>query len=186
MSDDHDAWLASLAGRSEGKDKEISMLRNIMLEAEQREAGQENLDHDWQRLRFALRREARSERAAWFGWPVFAQAAMLLAVVGGVALMSLPEQSPGPALDGGDGVVMRGRFTQELAVAEPAAAAVQMAERLRLLGVEVELKHQPELSELQVRLNHPIAPAVNSLFAEEQIELPRQGDLYLLFVPAAR
>ncbi len=162
------------------------MLRNIMLEAEQRKAGQENLDQDWQRLRFALRREARSEHPARFGWPVFAQAAMLLVVVGGVALMSLPEQSPGPALDGGDGVVMRGHFTQELAVAEPAAAAVQMAERLRLLGVEVELKHQPELSELQVRLNHPIAPAVNSLFAEEQIELPRRGDLYLLFVPAAR
>jgi hypothetical protein len=186
MIDDHDAWLASLAGRGESKDKESAMLRRIMLEAEQREAGQpdqDSLDHDWQRLRFALRREARSERPAWLGWPVFAQAAMLLAVVGGVALMSLPEQTPGPALDGGDGVVMRGRFTQELAVAEPATAAVQMAERLRVLGVAVELKHQPELSELRVRLAHPVAAAVNALFAEAQIELPRQGDLYVLFVP---
>jgi hypothetical protein len=160
------------------------MLRNIMLEAEQREAGQENLDHDWQRLRFALRREARSERPAWFGWPVFAQAAMLLAVVGSVALMSLPEQSPGPALDGGDGVVMRGRFTQEIAVAEPATAAVQMAERLRVLGVAVELKHQPELSELRVRLTYPIAESVRTLLAKERVELPKQGDLHILYFPA--
>ena len=186
MIDDHDAWLASLAGRGESKDKESAMLRRIMLEAEQREAGQpdqNSLDHDWQRLRFALRREARNERPARFGWPVFAQAAMLLAVVGGVALMSLPEQTPGPALDGGDGVVMRGHFTQELAVAEPAAAAVRMAERLRALGVTVELKHQPELSELRVRLAYPIPESVITLLAKEQVELPKQGDLRILFFP---
>lgn len=185
MGDDNDEWLATLAGRGIREDKETRMLRELMLDAEHRTGDQENLDHDWQRLRFALRREARDERPVWLDWPAFARVAMLLAVVGVVAVMTLPEQTPGPALDGGDGVVMRGRFTQEIAVADPAAAAVRMAERLRTLGVAVELKHQPELSELRVRLDHPVAPAVKLLFAEAQIELPRQGDLYVLFVPAA-
>ncbi len=186
MSHDHDAWLASLAGHGQSEDRETRMLREIMLEAEQSQASQESLDHDWQRLRFALRREARSERNAGFRWPVFAQAASLLLVIGAVVLMSLQKPEPSPTPVAGDVLVMRGRFTQEVAVAEPAAAAARMAERLHALGVAVELKHQPERSELQVRLVYPVAPAVNALFAEQQIELPRQGDLYVLFVLAAR
>lgn len=184
MSDDHDAWLASLAGRGENGDKECRMLRQIMLNAEQRQGSEENLEHDWQRLRFALRREARTERSTGWRWPLLAQAAMLILVVGAVTFMALPEHSRGPIQD--DGAVMRGRFTQEIAVAEPAAAAEKLAERLRVLGVAVELKHQPELSELRVRLEYPVATAVKSLFTEEQIELPKQGDIYLLFVPAVR
>lgn len=186
MSDDHDAWLASLAGRGENEDKESAMLRRIMLEAEQRQVDQESLDHDWQRLRFALRREARSERPAWFSWQLFAQAATIFLVVGGVVTMSLQNPTSSPIPDADDVVVMRGRFAQEIAVSEPAAAAAGMAERLRALGTVVEVKHQPERSELRVRLAYPVTPAVKALFAEQQIELPRQGDLYVLFLPSAR
>lgn len=181
MSDDHDAWLASLAGRGESGDKESRLLRQIMLEAEQRQACADDLEHDWQRLRFALRKETRTSPPSWIRWPVLAQAAMLVLVVGVVTLMSLPEHSRGPLQD--EGVVMRGRFTQEIPVAEPAAAAEQLAKQLRSLDITVELKHQPESSELKVHLTYPVAEAVKSLFTKEQIELPQQGDLYLLFVP---
>lgn len=186
MNDDHDAWLASLAGRPGTDDKEAAMLRRIMLDADPRQAGQDNLDHDWQRLRFALRREARRERPAWFDRAVFAQAAMFLVVLAGVALMAPPERTPGLASDGGDGVIMRGKFNQEVAAADPAAAAADLAGRLRALGVAVELKSKPELTELRVRLIHPVAPPVRALFAGEQIELPGHGDLHVLFVPAVR
>lgn len=186
MSHDDDAWLAALAGRGHSEDKEIRMLREIMLDAEQRKAGEDSLDHDWQRLRFALRREARKERPAWLRWPVFAQAAALLLVVGAVAMMSLQKPATAPDQGAGEPMVMRGRFTQEIAVAEPAVAAAAMAGRLRALGVAVESKQQSERSELRVKLSYPVTPAVQALFAREQIELPQQGDLYLLFVPAVR
>ena len=187
LADDDDAWLASLSGRARPLevDREVQVLRELMIENERQSASRENVEHDWHQLRFALKREERMVRPRWFNGAQFAQAAMLLVAIVGVYQIAPREDASVLVSEGSDEPVMRGKYTQEIYSPEPSVLAKQWYGRFQELHVPVQLKSTAESTELKVELTYPVPEAVRDVFAQEEIRLPERGDLYLLFYQQA-
>lgn len=183
-----DDWLAALAGRP--GDRETALLRDILRAAEQDAGAAVDIEHNWQRLRFALRRERAAGRWRRPGAALLARAAMVLVAVAAVVQVALlaPDTAVAPAgsaADDGEAMVMRGRAGADIAAADPAAAAASLAGRLRAIGIAIEPVAGADPVELRLALRPPLDPRLRQLLAEEGVEPPAAGELRLRFVPTA-
>ena len=184
-----DQWLVKLT-RSKATDvNETTLLRQTMLDAEKPESQNESMEHDWQRLRFAIKREERAMATGLFKFLDVrhtAQAALVLVAVFSVYFM-LPGKddgfkSPGNVVD----TVMRGKNSQQIFSRNIQKDADRMYGRLVELGVKAEKNISTNQVEIKITLIYPLNKTVRDLLQGEDIPIPTSGDLTLVFIPAAR
>lgn len=174
-----DAWLEHRKDTS-GEQSPTGLLRQVMVETESREAGDESIEHDWHRLRFALKRERPISRSAGY----FAQAAMLLLLVGSVYWM-MPNDQIVSGSGESDLTRMRGKQAQEVYSSDIPTDAARLIQRLEAVGLVVTHKMQQNQAEIEVQLHYPLSPEQLDLLKSEGIEVPTSGDMKLLYLPKA-
>lgn len=174
---DDDDLLKHRVG-SQGRPMAESLLREVLIDAEKKEAADQNIEHDWHRLRFALKKEKPRSRSAGY----FAQAAVALLIVGSVYWMMPSDQIPSSQADI-DEPVMRGKEAVELYSKNIPADAERMAMRFESLGLNVVRKIGKDKVELEVELMYPLSPAVVEVLRKEDIPEPAAGSLHLVFLP---
>lgn len=172
------AWFDALSGK-EGTGQG-ALLHKVLREVELSEAAQEETEHDWQRLQFALKREASQQR---FRLRHVALAASVLILVGAVAMLMPPRQNESH-LDADDSAVMRGQAQRMIMSQNPERKAKQLEAELRNLGVQVVRRTTAEKTELDVTLSYPVSDDVRAVLESHIIPVPELGDLKVTFIKA--
>lgn len=172
-----DAWLEHHKDAS-AEQSPTMLLRQVMVDVESREASDVNIEHDWHRLRFALKRERPISRSAGY----FAQVAMLLLLVCSVYWM-MPSEQVDSSSGGSDLTRMRGKQVQEIYSKDIPADAMRLVQRLKAQGVVVTHKIQQNQAEIEVQLHYPLSPQLLNLLKSEGVDPPTFGDMKLLFLP---
>lgn len=188
-ADEHemDAWLAQLSRSDKKTDiDEMAVLRQIMRDAERQDALEEDVEHDWQRLRFSIKREERRMSSGVFVNLRYAvQAAMVLVAVFSVYFMLPGQEGMSPTSDMEE-PVMRGKNSQTLYSRQIREDAEKMYQHLLSLGVNAKKSVAADKVEIQVNLTYPLSLELTALLQGEDIPVPRSGDLYLVYLPAAQ
>ncbi len=172
-------WYDSLTGRRPDADPEARALREALL-LEEREAPVENLDQDWHRLRFRLRREGLLEEEAprrpWLNWALAASVLM----AGGLGVL-LTRETPAPHSD--DAPVMRGAPAQAivLRVPDPTAAAEHIARVCREAGMSCQRRQDAGGASL-LDIPTPAPPALSDTLKEYGAELPPDKPVTLVLL----
>jgi hypothetical protein len=178
---DDETWLK--AGADESSDSSPdAMLREVMVDAELSEAAREDIEHDWHRLRFALKKRKRFSKSAGY----MAQAAVVLLLIGSVYMMLPNDQRIQPGQSGMEEALMRGKQSQEIYSDDIPSEAARIAGRLKAMGVTVIPKLQKEKAELEITLRYPLSPEVVGFLHEEEVEVPKSGNLILIVLPRAK
>jgi hypothetical protein len=183
VTDEDEEWINSLNGKAKKNidDLEISVLRDLLRKQDIALASKENIEQDWQKLRFSLKREMRSAPINRFFNVRYAQAAIVLLAMFGL-YQFIPTSNPtSPSQGDVDLLVMRGKYTQDIFVVDPLMSATQMAEKLRQLNIPVVLNAKHDFIEIKVALTYPITKNVRELLESNQVRLPNEGDLYLIY-----
>lgn len=182
-ADEMDAWLAALLSSETG---ETGALRQAMMDEERKARLEEDITHDWQRLRFAIRREEQAMSSGLFvNLRYAAQAAMVLVAVFGVYFM-LPGHEGMSPTSVMEEPVMRGKNSQPLYSKHVREDAENMYQRLANMGVKVNKSVSADKVEIQIYLTYPLSRELIGLLQGEDIPVPRSGDLYLVYLPAAQ
>jgi hypothetical protein len=188
-TDEHemDAWLAHLVRSDDNPEvDEMAALRQIMVDAERQDGLDEEIEHDWQRLRFLIKREERAMSSGMFvNFRYAAQAAMVLVAVLGVYFMLPGHEGVSPTTDMEE-PVMRGKNSQPIYSKHVREDAEDMYQRLINLGVNAKKTVSVDKVEIQVNLIYPLSVELTALLQGEDISIPRSGDLYLVYLPAAQ
>lgn len=173
------AWFDALSGKTDTG--QGARLRRMLREIELADAAQEDTAHDWQRLQFALRREAAQESKAGFGLRYFALAASVLILVGAISmLVPMGDMSHKPQPEE-EGMVMRGISEQMIFSENPSQEAKQLESELASLGVKISRRETAEKIVLQISLLHPVKDEVRAVLEDRTIPVPDQGDLTVVF-----
>lgn len=167
-------WLTTLAGKSEGG--QGARLRQALRDIEQVEAAQEDTTQDWERLRFAIRREQAQQKSTL---RYVALAASLLIFVSTLRMM-MPMEETVPGMEAA--TVMRGTAEQVILSANPKQEADQLQSELLRLGAQVVRRDSPAKVELHVTLVHPVSESIRALLEANTIPLPEQGDLKIVLI----
>lgn len=185
FSDSDQLWFDRLSGKPVPADqldsaavREADQLRRAFQLEEQRQVradpalraavSDESIRHQWQRLRFALKRKGVLPGAAapaWRRWPAVAGlAAALLA-----AVVLLPLQRGGEDLDEPPG--LRGEFVlKRQAVADPAARAKAFAAALNQAGLSPGLYRRDKTYIVDIDLKPDRSPAAAPAFRSLGLE----------------
>jgi hypothetical protein len=174
-------WYESLTGRRSGGDGDRAALalRQSLL-AEEQEASAENLEQEWHRLRFRLRREGLLEedapRRPWLTWAMAAS----VVLAGGLGLL-LTREAPPTARDESD--VMRGAPAQAvvLRVPDPAAAAEQLVRACREAGVDCK-RRQDATGVPLLDVPAPIPHTLSHTIKEYGADLPPDRPVTLVLM----
>ena len=183
---DDDRWLDRIAGRSiaapeSRDDAEADRLRRVLVRRGEAAQAHENVERDWERLRFALRRETHQNSG---GATAVRRNRYLAIAATVVALAGLGLLAPAwREVFAPDPEVMRGVREEVVRVKDPATEADAVGRELRAAGGEFTIGTREGRVTLLIKLTRPIAPAVRQVLEGRAIALPDQGDLRLVFVP---
>lgn len=182
-----DAWLAQLSRLDHAEDPETVALRRALLDAEKQELLNENTEHDWERLKFAIKREESAKSSGILNsFRYTAQAAVVLMAVLGVYFMLPDGGGRAPSVTVQEEPVMRGKNIQELYSRNIKADAELAYQRLIKLGVGAKMSVSPNRIEIRMELTYPLSEQARDFLHEQDIAIPNAGELYLVYVPAAR
>jgi len=178
------AWFDALTGKSDVG--QGARLRRMLHEAERADAVQEDTTHDWQRLQFAMRREAmRPVNKPGYGLRYFALAASVLIVVGTVSML-MPKSDVSNTSSPETAAVMRGTSEQVIFSATPSQEAKQLESELVRLGINVIRRGDSDKIVLHISLVYPVSDEVRAVLESCTIPVPDQGALTVTFVHASR
>lgn len=182
-------WYAQLTQGASGVDVNgqssdplPETLRRAMRDAEMKAVAEENLEHDWQRLRFTLRREidhASKSRTLW----QFAALAATVLLVAGITIM-LPHQSEDDPLGLASGdVKMRGVASEVVFSKDPSGEADRLERELVKSGVKVKRLVTAEKIELRIVLGASVSQVTKTILESKGIPVPEQGVLSVVYLP---
>lgn len=177
---DDQAWFDALRGKTE--DGQGAMLRHMIRQVESAESAQENIEHDWQRLQFALRREQKQQ--GWrgeLGVRYFALAASVL-ILAGTLVMLRPMGDEWLQTEPKAVGMMRGTAAQVIVSATAEQDAQQLEAELISLGVEVTRRAAAERIELHVVLTYPVTDEVRNALESRLVPVPEQDALDIVYV----
>ncbi len=186
-SQEDQAWFDALSGKVHTGP--VAKLRKMLREVEAADAAKEDTRPDWERLQFALRREANQRKKNPSTYRYYAMAASLLIVAGTVTLL-LPSQKA--EMDGSmqtsrmpTAEMMRGNAEQVVWTATPDKDAKQLEGELLMLGVLAKRCDFPDKTELNITMVYPLSAEVLAVFAAHVIPVPEDGDLNVVFMQQA-
>ena len=186
-----EAWYDALAGRNASEsvpsphDEAVRTLRQTLLALDRESAATENLDHDWERLRFRLRREGLLAKPLPYRpgayWAL--AASLVLAVVLGIQVVREESPPEGTA----ETEVMRGQATTSivLRVADPNALAARIAEACA--GSGVPLKRRDDASGailLDIAVPATVPAALADALKLHEFEVPAGKEITLVIMRA--
>ena len=176
-SPEDQAWFDGLSGKVHTG--QAAKLRKMLREVEAADAAKEDTQQDWERLQFALRREAaQSKKNHRAPYQYYALAASLLIVAGTVTMLMPSKRAEMTAPT----AAMNMAQQSVIWTATPEKDAKQLETELLMLGVVAKRCDSPDKTELNISLLYPLSAEVLAVFAAHVIPVPEQGDLNVVFM----
>lgn len=177
---DDRAWFDALGSNTDSG--QAARLRSVLREVELADAAQEETEHDWQRLQFALRREVpKLESKGRSSYNFYALAASVLILVGTVLIM-MPMREAAMTAHQDSVSVMRGTSEQVILSSTSEQEAQQLEAELVHLGVKATRSGSADRIELHIPLSYPVKDEVRAALESRIIPVPEQGDLQIVFI----
>ncbi len=155
-------------------------LRTTMKTAELTAAAEVDLEHDWQRLRFALRQESTTSPKTKTYWQLAALAATIL-VVAGITVMLPRTSTKDPYAIDQEAMRMRGTTSEVINSTDPVGDAKRLEQELNRAGVKVTRQVTSEKIELSIELIPPVSTTTKAILESWHIPLPVKSPLIVVF-----